>query len=59
MDNEILIGSKIEFWVPYPNKPPLQSGKIITIGKRNMVVVSEDTHKEWVLNIKESLYTKC
>ena len=42
MDNEILIGSKIEFWVPYPNKPPLQIGKIITIGKKNMVVVSEE-----------------
>lgn len=58
MDTEISINDEIEFWVPHPNKPPLQKGKIVIIGEKNMVVVSEETNKEWVLNIKNGLYTK-
>lgn len=58
MDTEISINDEIEFWVPHPNKPPLQKGKIVIIGKTHMVVISEDDKKEWVLSIKNSLYTK-
>lgn len=58
MNTEININDEVEFWVPYPNKPPLQKGKIVTMGEKNMVVVSEETNKEWVLNIKNGLYTK-
>ena len=50
------IGVNIQFWVPYPNMPPLQKGTVINIKDNYMKVISNVDNKEWDLNITYGLY---
>ena len=58
MENKTMkIDDEITFWVPYPNMPPSQKGKVVNVKDSYMTVISKTDGKEWTINIRHGLYS--